>query len=709
MKTMATITVTNENDSGAGSLRAALAAAAPGDIINFGTDVTTINLDSSLVISKGITVDGLQPGSTNPGVTINGGGAGSNFSDFVIDAGVTATFDGLIIQDGHATGAVGANTPLSNLSQPGGQGSAAAGGIYDAGALTLNNSVLQADTATGGFGGRGAAYGGGGGGGSAAGAIYVGATGSLDLNSSDSFINDSAAGGVGGGGGGAVGYTSGIGGAGGVTGVDAGSGAPGTTGSGSFAGAGGAPGQPGASGRYIAGPGGGGGGGNAFVVGGKGSIAGAVTLVVTNNSDNATTAGSLRFELSIAHAGDTILFDPSVTMIDLSSSLVIAANLTIDGLQPGTTTPGVTINGGGNSSNFADFTVNAGVSATIDGVIIQDGHATGATGANGAAGYDAGGNGGAAAGGIYDAGALTLDNSVLQADTATGGSGGYGGPYGGGGGGGSAAGAIYVTKSGSLDLASSDTFISDSAVGGAGGKGGNAVGAFALFYASGAGGAGGVTGFNTGYGAPGAAATGAYGGRGGALGQPGSPSRLYDLGAGGGGGGGSAFIVGGAGTISAGFDVLPVCIKAGALGTNMPVRDLWISPHHAMYFSDQGGVLIEAKDLVNGISIVQAERVDKVEYVHVELETHDVIIAEGALSETYLDEDNRGMFHNALDYDTLSTGDDAQLPTRYCAPRLEDGYAVEHVRRRIAARARSRSFAGSHPHDVKVYRRAARR
>jgi len=141
---MATITVTNENDSGAGSLRAALAAAAPGDIINFGTDVTTINLDSSLVISKGITVDGLQPGSTNPGVTINGGGAGSNFSDFVIDAGVTATFDGLIIQDGHATGAVGANTPLSNLSQPGGQGSAAAGGIYDAGALTLNNSVLQA-------------------------------------------------------------------------------------------------------------------------------------------------------------------------------------------------------------------------------------------------------------------------------------------------------------------------------------------------------------------------------------------------------------------------------------------------------------------------------------------------------------------------------------------------------------------------------------
>ena len=40
-------------------------------------------------------------------------------------------------------------------------------------------------------------------------------------------------------------------------------------------------------------------------------------------------------------------------------------------------------------------------------------------------------------------------------------------------------------------------------------------------------------------------------------------------------------------------------------------RDLWISPHHAMYLD---GVLIEAKDLVNGVSIVQAESVDSVEY-----------------------------------------------------------------------------------------------
>ena len=51
-------------------------------------------------------------------------------------------------------------------------------------------------------------------------------------------------------------------------------------------------------------------------------------------------------------------------------------------------------------------------------------------------------------------------------------------------------------------------------------------------------------------------------------------------------------------------DILPVCIKAGALDDNVPRRDLWISPHHAMYLE---GVLIEARDLVNGVSIVQAQ------------------------------------------------------------------------------------------------------
>jgi autotransporter passenger strand-loop-strand repeat protein len=133
--------------------------------------------------------------------------------------------------------------------------------------------------------------------------------------------------------------------------------------------------------------------------------------------------------------------------------------------------------------------------------------------------------------------------------------------------------------------------------------------------------------------------------------------------------------------------ILPVCIRAGALADNVPRRDLWISPQHAMYLD---GVLIEAKDLINGVSIVQVERLDKVEYFHIELDTHDVIIAEGAPSETFIDDDSRRMFHNAHEYHAMYPDYARAAPAvaaRYCAPRVEDGYEVEAVRRRIAQRA----------------------
>jgi hypothetical protein len=130
-------------------------------------------------------------------------------------------------------------------------------------------------------------------------------------------------------------------------------------------------------------------------------------------------------------------------------------------------------------------------------------------------------------------------------------------------------------------------------------------------------------------------------------------------------------------------DILPVCIKAGALEDNVPKRDLWISPNHALYLD---GMLIEAKDLINGVSIVQAQSAETVEYIHIELETHDVIIAEGALAESYIDDDNRLLFQNAHEYreryPQVAIGS-----AQYCAPRCDEGFEVETVRRRIALRA----------------------
>jgi len=56
-----------------------------------------------------------------------------------------------------------------------------------------------------------------------------------------------------------------------------------------------------------------------------------------------------------------------------------------------------------------------------------------------------------------------------------------------------------------------------------------------------------------------------------------------------------------AGRFARGSHVLPICIKADALDVDQPRRDLWISPQHAMLLE---GVLIEAIDLINGVSIV---------------------------------------------------------------------------------------------------------
>ena len=130
--------------------------------------------------------------------------------------------------------------------------------------------------------------------------------------------------------------------------------------------------------------------------------------------------------------------------------------------------------------------------------------------------------------------------------------------------------------------------------------------------------------------------------------------------------------------------VLPVRFAAGSLGDGLPRRDLRVSPLHAMLLD---GVLVPAAQLVNGATIVQETGCRRVDYVHVELDVHDVIWAEGAASETFLDDDSRLMFHNASEYAALYG--EALAAGRFCAPRVEDGYALEAIRARLAARVQA--------------------
>jgi hypothetical protein len=136
--------------------------------------------------------------------------------------------------------------------------------------------------------------------------------------------------------------------------------------------------------------------------------------------------------------------------------------------------------------------------------------------------------------------------------------------------------------------------------------------------------------------------------------------------------------------IAGNCDALPIVVRASALAPETPVRDLWLSPGHALLID---GVLVAAEHLVNGLTISQASTVDQVDYFHLEFEAHEVILAEGVPAESYVECNNRHGFHNAHEFAALYP-DDTRTSFGYCRPRLESGMAeLAAIRARLFKRA----------------------
>jgi hypothetical protein len=135
--------------------------------------------------------------------------------------------------------------------------------------------------------------------------------------------------------------------------------------------------------------------------------------------------------------------------------------------------------------------------------------------------------------------------------------------------------------------------------------------------------------------------------------------------------------------------VAPIRIRRGAFAEAMPHTDLLVSPDHAVFVD---GKLICARQLINGTTIYQEKTWTTVEYFHVELDTHAILLAEGLPAESYLNTGNRGFFANSDEPLVLHPDltDETDYPTREagsCAPFVWDEAAVHPVWQRLSERA----------------------
>jgi hypothetical protein len=100
-------------------------------------------------------------------------------------------------------------------------------------------------------------------------------------------------------------------------------------------------------------------------------------------------------------------------------------------------------------------------------------------------------------------------------------------------------------------------------------------------------------------------------------------------------------------------NVMPVRVARFAIDGHAPHRDLYLSPGHYVFLNE---VLIQVQYLINEAGIAQRMPSDMsaIEYYHIDLGTHEVVYADGALVDSYFDDGwNRENFSNFVQYERL--------------------------------------------------------
>jgi hypothetical protein len=154
---MTVISVSNTNDSGTGSLRAAIAAASPGDTISLASLTGTISLQSSLTVGESLTINGPTSGTLtldgNDDVRIFDLNASSSASvsmtNLTFADGSASRYGGAIYAESNSALTVTDCTFDNNMASASGNSVSTFGGAISAfNSLTVSNSTFTSNTVT---------------------------------------------------------------------------------------------------------------------------------------------------------------------------------------------------------------------------------------------------------------------------------------------------------------------------------------------------------------------------------------------------------------------------------------------------------------------------------------------------------------------------------------------------------------------------------